>query len=171
MKALAVYPQQKQFRVIDNHPEPRLDSPSQVRAQMLEVGICGTDKEIVTFEYGDPPEGFDYLVLGHESLAEIVETGSDVTDVVKGDLVVFSVRRPCHDPECIACLSGRQDFCYTGEYQERGIKSRHGFLAAAEDVGAFIWISLSGGPAVGWRAGLPVRFLETAQERRGNSEM
>ena len=87
MKALAVYPQQKQFRVIDNHPEPRLDSPSQVRAQMLEVGICGTDKEIVTFEYGDPPEGFDYLVLGHESLAEIVETGSDVKRPAE--------RRPC----------------------------------------------------------------------------
>ena len=35
---------------------------------MLEVGVCGTDKEICSFEYGTPPEGSDYLILGHESL-------------------------------------------------------------------------------------------------------
>ena len=38
------------------------------------------------------------------------------------------VRRPCDHPECIACRAGRQDFCVTGDYRERGIKSMHGFL-------------------------------------------
>ena len=38
------------------------------------------------------------------------------------------VRRPCNHPECVACRAGRQDFCYTGDYTERGIKERHGFM-------------------------------------------
>ena len=40
--------------------------------RMLDVGICGTDKEIVSFQYGTPPDGSPYLVIGHESLAEVV---------------------------------------------------------------------------------------------------
>ena len=40
---------------------------------MLEVGVCGTDHEIARFEYGTPPAGEPYLVMGHESLAEVVE--------------------------------------------------------------------------------------------------
>jgi threonine dehydrogenase-like Zn-dependent dehydrogenase len=38
------------------------------------------------------------------------------------------VRRPCGHPSCLACREGRQDFCYTGDYSERGIKRRHGFM-------------------------------------------
>ncbi len=95
---------------------------------MLEVGICGTDKEIVSFQYGTPPDGSDYLIIGHESLGEIVEVGEKVSKVRVGDLVVTTVRRPCPHPECIACRSGRQDFCYTGDFTERGIKQQHGYM-------------------------------------------
>lgn len=128
MKAVAVFPDEKQFRVIDDHPEPKLEAPSQVKLRMLDVGICGTDKEIVAFEYGTPPAGSKYLVIGHESLGEVVETGSAVKNLHKGDLVVTSVRRPCPDPNCMACRAGRQDFCYTGDFTERGIKERHGYM-------------------------------------------
>jgi threonine dehydrogenase-like Zn-dependent dehydrogenase len=38
------------------------------------------------------------------------------------------VRRPCPHPECPGCSAGRQDFCSTGDYAERGIKDLHGFL-------------------------------------------
>lgn len=96
--------------------------------RVLDVGVCGTDREIVSFQYGDPPEGFDYLVIGHESLSEVVEVGNQVSRVQPGDLVVITVRRPCPHPNCIACREGRQDFCYTGDFTERGIKSRHGFM-------------------------------------------
>jgi threonine dehydrogenase-like Zn-dependent dehydrogenase len=127
MKAVAVFPDQKQYRVID-HPEPKLESDTQAKLRILDVGICGTDKEIVAFEYGTPPQGSEYLIIGHESLGEVVEVGSQVTKVKAGDLVVTSVRRPCPHPECIACRSGRQDFCYTGDFTERGIKGRHGYM-------------------------------------------
>jgi threonine dehydrogenase-like Zn-dependent dehydrogenase len=128
MKAVAVFPANKQFQVIGDFPEPRIESPKQIKLRMLDVGICGTDKDIVSFQYGTPPEGSPYLVIGHESLGEVVETGSEVSDIRKGDLIVLSVRRPCNHPDCIACRSGRQDFCYTGDFTERGIKERHGYM-------------------------------------------
>jgi len=127
MKAVAVYPRTREVKLIDA-PEPRLASPTDVRLRMLEVGICGTDKELCTFKYGTPPAGTDHLVIGHESLGEVVEVGSAVSRVKVGDLVVTMVRRPCEHEDCLACRAGRQDFCYSGDYTERGIKERHGFM-------------------------------------------
>ena len=126
MKAIAVFPARRDVRLID-HPEPALTSPTGVKLRMLEIGICGTDREIVGFQYGTPPPGSEYLVLGHESLGEVVQVGPAVTRVKPGDLVVTMVRRPCPHPECLACPADRQDFCYTGEFTERGIKGAHGF--------------------------------------------
>jgi threonine dehydrogenase-like Zn-dependent dehydrogenase len=127
MKAVAVFPGKHEVRVID-HPEPQLASPTQAKIKMLDVGVCGTDREIISFEYGTPPDGFDYLILGHESLGQVVEAGPKVSKVKLGDLVVITVRRPCPHPECVACRDGRQDFCYTGDFTERGIKQQHGFM-------------------------------------------
>ncbi len=128
MKAIAVFPDKKEVRLID-HPEPKIESPNQAKLKMIDIGICGTDKEIVSFQYGTPPPGSDYLIIGHESLGEVVEVGSAVTDVNVGDIVITTVRRPCGNPACPACAAGRQDFCYTGEFTERGIKQQHGFMA------------------------------------------
>ena len=127
MKAIAVFPKTKQVKLID-HPEPSISSPTDVKLRMIDIGVCGTDKEIVTFQYGTPPDGTDYLVIGHESLGEVVEIGPQVKTLKKGDLVVTMVRRPCDHPECVACRAGRQDFCYTGDFTERGIKGRHGYM-------------------------------------------
>ncbi len=128
MRAVAVFPDKKQISLVD-HPEPSLTSPTEVKLRILDVGICGTDREIAAFEYGFAPAGSDYLVLGHESLGEVVEIGKDVTSVKPGDLAVLSVRRPC--PEfCPACAAGRQDFCYTGHFKERGINQLHGYLTS-----------------------------------------
>jgi threonine dehydrogenase-like Zn-dependent dehydrogenase len=95
---------------------------------VLDIGICGTDKEICSFEYGTPPVGSDYLIIGHEALGEVVEVGAEVKKLKPGDLVVPTVRRPCSDATCRSCKVGHQDFCYTGTFTERGIKEAHGFL-------------------------------------------
>ncbi|HEX3759842.1 MAG TPA: glucose 1-dehydrogenase [Kofleriaceae bacterium] len=94
----------------------------------IEVGICGTDREIFAFEHGAPPPDSSELVLGHEALAEIVEVGPDVTWAHTGSLVVPMVRRPCPDPRCAACRAGRPEYCVTGEFSERGIVHADGFL-------------------------------------------
>jgi threonine dehydrogenase-like Zn-dependent dehydrogenase len=130
MKAVAVFPADHDVKIIDQE-EPRIASPTGVKLRMLEVGICGTDKEICAFEYGTPPAGSPYLVLGHESLGEVVEVGAGVSRVRPGDLVVTMVRRPCPHDDCPACRARRQDFCVTGDFTERGIKEAHGFLTEA----------------------------------------
>src|SRR5882724_7110620 len=127
MKAIAVFPDKHEIRLID-HPEPKISKPTDVKLRVIEVGVCGTDKEICAFEYGTPPDGSEYLVIGHESLGEVVEVGNAVSRVKVGDLVVPMVRRPCPHESCLACRSGRQDFCYTGDFTERGIKMQHGFM-------------------------------------------
>lgn len=127
MKAVAVFPEAKEVKLIE-HDEPHISSPTEVKLRVLEVGVCGTDKEICTFEFGTPPADSPYLLLGHESLAEVVETGAAVSRVKRGDLVVTSVRRPCRHQSCVACRMGRQDFCFTGDFTERGIKEQHGYM-------------------------------------------
>src|ERR1051326_4086263 len=127
MKAVAVFPAQRRFGLVD-HPEPLIEAPHQVKLRMLDVGICGTDKEIVSFQYGTPPPESEYLVIGHESLGQVIETGPEVTRLKRGDLAVPTVRRPCGQPECVACAKGRQDFCDTGRFTERGINGRHGYM-------------------------------------------
>jgi glucose 1-dehydrogenase len=127
MKAVAVFPGKKEVRLID-HEEPKITAPTQVKLRMLDVGVCGTDKEICAFEYGTPPPGSDRLVIGHESFGEVIEVGRDVSRLRVGDLVVPTVRRPCPHAHCRACRSGRQDFCVTGDFTERGIKEANGFM-------------------------------------------
>ncbi|HKD59449.1 MAG TPA: glucose 1-dehydrogenase [Terracidiphilus sp.] len=127
MQALAVFPSKKSLQLIDI-PQPKLQRATDVLLRVREVGLCGTDREISAFEYGSPPPGSDHLVLGHESLAEVVEVGRDVHTLRPGDLVVAMVRRPCSHPECRPCRAGRSDFCVTGDFIERGIKDADGFL-------------------------------------------
>jgi threonine dehydrogenase-like Zn-dependent dehydrogenase len=128
MQAIAVFPTSREVKLIDV-TRPEISQPSEVKVRVLDVGICGTDREISAFHYGEPPEGAEYLILGHEALGEVVELGSAVRDFAVGDLVVPTVRRPCPHPECEACRANRSDFCTTGDFSERGIKGLHGFMA------------------------------------------
>jgi threonine dehydrogenase-like Zn-dependent dehydrogenase len=127
MKAVSVHPASREVRLIDAE-RPALHSPSDVLLRILEVGVCGTDREIADCQYGTPPKGFDHLVIGHESLGEVVEVGRAVRGLAPGDLVVPMVRRPCRHEHCLPCRAERQDFCTTGDFRERGIKEAHGFM-------------------------------------------
>ncbi len=127
MKAVAVFPKSRTVELIDP-PEPGPPAAGQARLRLLEVGVCGTDREICAFEYGTPPAGCEHLVIGHESLARVEAVGGGVTGVRTGDLVVPMVRRPCPHDHCGACRRGRQDFCFTGDFRERGINGAHGFM-------------------------------------------
>lgn len=128
MKAIAVNPERRDVALIERD-EPALETATSVLLRILEVGVCGTDREIADFEYGTPPAGSSELVLGHEALGEVVEVGADVSDLKAGDLVVPMVRRPCGDASCAPCRNERQDYCITGDYTERGIKEVDGFMA------------------------------------------
>jgi threonine dehydrogenase-like Zn-dependent dehydrogenase len=128
MRAAAVFPGNRRVGMVNGVPEPKLESLTGVKLRVLQVGICATDREIASFMFGTPPEGFEYLVMGHEGFAEVIEAGPEVPGLKPGDLVIPTVRRPCDDPACAACRHDRSDFCITGLYREHGILSMHGFM-------------------------------------------
>jgi threonine dehydrogenase-like Zn-dependent dehydrogenase len=97
-------------------------SEAGVRLRVLEVGVCGTDREISEGLFGIPPEGVDELVLGHETLAVVDRDGHGFS---RGDLVTAIVRRSCR--HCLACEQGAPDSCLSGDYSERGITRLDGF--------------------------------------------
>jgi glucose 1-dehydrogenase len=127
MKAVAVRPAARTVELVD-HPAPAIQTPTEVLLRVLEVGVCGTDREIAAFEFGTPPAGAGHLVIGHEALAEVLEVGPRVRALRAGDLVVPMVRRPCPDPSCGPCRASRPDFCRTGAFVEHGIRGAHGFM-------------------------------------------
>jgi glucose 1-dehydrogenase len=129
MKAIAVTPKQANtVRLVEMDKPKTSDIPNGrgVLVEVLRVGACGTDREIKNGEYGVAPEGFDFLVLGHENLGRVVETGESVREFKTGDFVVASVRRPGHS---IYDVIGEQDMTTDDEYFERGISRLHGYMA------------------------------------------
>lgn len=126
MRALTVAPGvADSVRLEDVAEPPSEDGP--VLVEVLSVGVCGTDLDIIQGKYGWPPPGRARLILGHESLGRVLEApaGSGLGD---GDLVVGIVRRPDPVP-CPNCAVGEWDMCRNGQYTERGIKERDGYCS------------------------------------------
>ncbi|GIH95666.1 glucose 1-dehydrogenase [Planobispora siamensis] len=124
MRALTVTPSRAGTAEVRELPDPR-PAEGELLVEGLAVGVCGTDREIVSGVYGWAPPGRDHLVLGHESLGR-VRSAPEGGGFAVGDLVVGVVRRP--DPEpCGACARGEFDMCRNGRYTERGIKQLDGY--------------------------------------------
>jgi threonine dehydrogenase-like Zn-dependent dehydrogenase len=109
-------------------PEPRIESGNQVLFRIHEVGVCGTDRELASFRIGFPPANESFLVIGHEALGQVVDTGAEVRDFAKGDWVVPAIRRAC-GAQCSSCVRGREDLCLSGGARERGIFGLHGYFS------------------------------------------
>jgi glucose 1-dehydrogenase len=104
-------------------PEPR-PGAGELLLRTLEVGVCGTDREISEGSFGVAPDGRDRLLLGHEFLGVVEREGHGLA---RGDLVAATVRRSCG--HCHACAEGSPDACHTGDYAERGITRLDGFAS------------------------------------------
>src|SRR5437870_8873059 len=128
MKAIAVYPGKPNSLHLADLPKPSVkDIPDGrgVLVQVLRVGLDGTDKEINAAEYGQAPPGYDFLVIGHESLGRVEAVGPNVAELALGDYVVATVRRPGRS---LYDTIGTYDMTTDDVYFERGINLRHGFL-------------------------------------------
>src|SRR5580658_1422688 len=124
MRALTVAPGVANSARVEDVPDPPA-SDGAVLVRTLALGVCGTDRDIVSGHYGWAPPGAQRMVLGHESLGK-VENAPAGCGVKAGDIVVGIVRRPDPVP-CSACAVGEWDMCRNGLYTERGIKERNGF--------------------------------------------
>jgi threonine dehydrogenase-like Zn-dependent dehydrogenase len=125
MRALTVKPLTPGSAELSDIPEPD-PSEGSVLVEAIAVGVDGTDQEIIEGAYGEPPEGKDRLILGHESLGRILEAPRDA-GLSPGDQVVAFVRHPDPVP-CPPCAAGEWDMCINGRYTEHGIKGHDGFI-------------------------------------------
>lgn len=128
MKAVAVIPGKPDSVHLAELPKPEaheIPDGRGVLVKVLRVGVDGTDKEINAAEYGQSPEGFNFLVLGHESFGQVEAVGPNVTEFQPGDYVVATVRRPGYS---IYDQIGTYDMTTDDTYYERGINLRHGYL-------------------------------------------
>jgi len=88
---------------VDTVPDPKIQDPGDVILRITATAICGSDLHLFdgyqpTMEAGD--------ILGHEPMGVVVEVGSGVTKLKKGDRVVV--------PFVIAC--GSCFFCKRTEF-------------------------------------------------------
>jgi threonine dehydrogenase-like Zn-dependent dehydrogenase len=128
MKAIAVYPGQKDSVHLKELPMPSLDEVPNGRGVLVRVlrcGVDGTDKEINAAEYGAAPDGYDFLTIGHENFGRVEAVGSNVNELKPGDYVVATVRRR---GTSIYDQIGAYDMTTDEVYFERGVSRRHGYM-------------------------------------------
>jgi glucose 1-dehydrogenase len=130
MRALVTHPGVRGSTAVADMPDPH-PSPGELLIRPVEVGVCGTDREISEGWFGIAPAGEERLILGHELLGRVERDGHGFA---RGELVTATVRRSCG--RCGACVAGAPDACATGDYSEHGITRLHGFAAELAVVGA-----------------------------------
>jgi glucose 1-dehydrogenase len=118
MRAMTIIPGRPDSAELTELPEPEPED-GELLVEPLYLGVCGTDREILDGVHGEPPPGHERLVLGHELLGRVRDTGR---------LVAGIVRRPDPVP-CACCARGEWDMCRNGQYTERGIKALDGYGA------------------------------------------
>src|SRR2546427_9332935 len=116
MKAISVFPGKPNSVHVAELPKPSLDQIPDGRGvvvKVLRVGVDGTDREINAAEYGAAPEGYDFLIIGHEGFGQVEAVGPNVSFLRPGDFVVATVRRP---GKSLYDAIGLQDMTTDNEY-------------------------------------------------------
>jgi threonine dehydrogenase-like Zn-dependent dehydrogenase len=126
VKAVTIEPGASDSLRLEDRAEPSPES-GELLVEVLLVGVCGTDHEIIEGDIGYPPEGRDRILLGHEALARVIGA-PEGSGFAKGDLVAPIVRRPDPVP-CPNCAVGEWDMCQNGRFVEAGIRGLDGYAA------------------------------------------
>ncbi|OAG34847.1 D-xylulose reductase A [Fonsecaea monophora] len=93
----------------EDRPIPKLTGSRDVLLQVNYTGICGSDVHywqhgrIGHFVVNEP------MVLGHESAGTVLEVGSGVKSLKKGDRVAMEPGIPCR--YCVRCKEGKYNLC------------------------------------------------------------
>ena len=110
MKAL-VYRGKEQIELTDR-PVPRILDPRDAIVQVTLSTICSSDLHIL---HGTVPRAKEGIVLGHEFVGEVVETGPEVRLFSPGDRVAVNVESFCG--ECFFCRRGFVNNCVKGGWE------------------------------------------------------
>src|SRR2546421_1836738 len=93
---------------LEDVPVPEIGI-NDVLIRVLRTGICGTDLHIYKWDAWAQKTIPVPLVVGHEFVGEIVETGSNVKDFHVGEIVSGEGHVVCG--RCRNCLAGRRHLC------------------------------------------------------------
>jgi threonine dehydrogenase-like Zn-dependent dehydrogenase len=100
----------------EERPVPRPQGPKDVLVKIEACGICGTDLNILAVPPAhQAPPG---IILGHEAVGVVAETGPAVEDLLSGDRVAIAPRITCG--ECRYCRRGLDNQCT--DYRTVGTK-------------------------------------------------
>ena len=118
-------------------PEPSLPSPEWVKIKTRLCGVCGSDINLMFMK--DSPSAMPFTsfpcVPGHEFCGTVVEVGSEVRNVKKGDLVTAVPALNCETrgikPVCRSCASGTTANC---ENFAEGALSPGMFIGICKDI-------------------------------------
>jgi threonine dehydrogenase-like Zn-dependent dehydrogenase len=80
--------------------------PGQVVVEVIATGICGSDFHGYSGENGRRHPG---QIMGHETVGRIRELGTEVAELMVGQLVTVNPVMSCG--ACPACLSGQEHWC------------------------------------------------------------
>jgi threonine 3-dehydrogenase len=93
---------------LEEVPKPHI-GVNDVLIKVLRTGICGTDLHIYKWDAWAQKTIPAPMVVGHEFVGLVVETGSNVADFHPGDLVSGEGHVVCG--RCRNCLAGRRHLC------------------------------------------------------------
>ncbi|MFI8263929.1 zinc-binding dehydrogenase [Streptomyces sp. NPDC085665] len=109
---------------LQDRPAARLVNRDDVVVEIVGTGVCGTDRKILLGRFPARPG----VVLGHESVGVVRETGPQVSSVEVGDRVVVNPTLYCG--WCVPCRRGATNFCRHKAGTEVGV-DRDGTYAEA----------------------------------------
>ena len=95
--------------VLEERPMPALLDEKDAIVQVTLTTICSSDIHI---KHGAVPKAVPGVILGHEFVGRVVETGSAVKKVKPGDRVAVNVETFCG--ECFFCRRGYVNNCTDG---------------------------------------------------------
>lgn len=111
---------------VDNRPDPVIESSDDIILRVTATAICGSDLHLY---HGKIPGTNHGDIFGHEFMGEVVETGSGVHAVSKGDRVVIPFVIACG--ECFFCKLHQYSACETTNSGKGAALNRKGITPPA----------------------------------------
>lgn len=136
---------------VDHVPDPKILNPRDAILKVTSTAICGSDLHlydgyIPTMESGD--------ILGHEFMGEVVEVGSSVKNLKKGDRVVVPFTISCGN--CFFCQRDLWSLCDNSNPNQWLVEKMYGHSPS----GLFGYSHLLGGYAGGQAEYVRVPFAD-----------
>ncbi|KAJ5235370.1 uncharacterized protein N7469_004538 [Penicillium citrinum] len=91
--------------VVEQRPIPTVQDPEDIIVKVKYTALCGSDLHVYRGIEPSPPGP----IMGHEFMGEVVEVGSDVKSLQKGDRVVSAFTTSCG--KCFYCKQGYSSRC------------------------------------------------------------